>query len=246
VSTLEPDSDGSAWHRLIQRSIPSMSAEEHLERLRYDIDTVLQLQLRSWSDDAWEPVAQALTEYGFGVVKGWMHTGQIYAEVARTGYGALPKCRREWLNDDTIQSLAGHTVAEALNYFKFQVLMKNKWDATRGASLATFFVGQCKFQFANIYKTWHTDQAAHRKVALYDDPPTALPADGMPGDELMTEAAARVVLDQLSTPLARQVFWRKFVLGYSFQKIANDLPGIKDAKAAENLVFRERRRLKKK
>ena len=123
MSTLEPDSDGSAWHRLIQRSIPSMSAEEHLERLRYDIDTVLQLQLRSWSDDAWEPVAQALTEYGFGVVKGWMHTGQIYAEVARTGYGALPRCPREWLDDDTIQSLAGHTVAEALNYFKFQVVL---------------------------------------------------------------------------------------------------------------------------
>ena len=71
-------------------------------------------------------------------------------------------------------------------------------------------------------------------------------ADGMPGDELMTEAAARVVLDQLSTPLARQGFWRKFVLGDSFQEIANDLPGIKDAKAAENLVFRERRRLQKK
>jgi len=82
VSTLEPDSDGSAWHRLIQRSIPSMSAEEHLERLRYDIDTVLQLQLRSWSDDAWEPVAQALTEYGFGVVKGWMHTG---SDLRRSG-----------------------------------------------------------------------------------------------------------------------------------------------------------------
>jgi len=25
-------------------------------------------------------VAQALTEYGFGVVKGWMHTGQIYTD----------------------------------------------------------------------------------------------------------------------------------------------------------------------
>lgn len=246
MSALEPDSGGSTWHRLIQRNIPSMSAEEHLERLRYDIDTVLQLQLRSWSDDAWEPVAQALTEYGFGVVKGWMHSGQIYAEVARTGYGALPKCPRDWLDDDTIKSLAGHTVAEALNYFKFEVLMKNKWDATRGASLATFFVGQCKFQFANIYKTWHTDQAVNRKVALYNDPSTSLPADGMPGDELMTEAAARVVLEQLSTPLARQVFWRKFVLGYSFQEIAKALPGIKDAKAAENLVFRERRRLQKK
>src|SRR5829696_5691301 len=151
-----------------------------------------------------------------------LSTASVSSRVGCTPVRSMPKwpelatepyrCPRGWLDDDTIQSLAGHTMAEALNYFKFQVLMKNKWDATREASLATFFVGQCKFQFANIYKTWHTDQAADRKVALYNDPPTALPADGMPGDEFMTEAAARVVLDQLSTPLARQVFWRKFVL----------------------------------
>lgn len=29
----------------------------------------------SGSNEAWEPVADALAEYGFGVIKGWMHTG---------------------------------------------------------------------------------------------------------------------------------------------------------------------------
>jgi hypothetical protein len=221
-----------------------MSGDEHLERLRYDIDTILQLQLRSWSDEAWEPVARALTEYGFGVVKGWMYTRQIFVEVARTGYGALPQCPRDWLDDETIEELAGLTVAEALNYFKFEVLMKGKWDATKGASLATFFVGQCKFKFANVYKVWYHDQADHRqKSMLYDEMPVVVSSGERPGDRLVTETEAHTVLKRLSSPLARRVFWNKFVLGHSYEEIAAVVPGIKDAKAAQNLVFRERRRL---
>ena len=243
MSIAEPDSDGSASHPRLQRSIRPMTPEEHLERLRYDIDTVLQLQLRSWSDEAWEPVADALAEYGFGIMTGWMHTGQIFAEVARTGFGALPRCPSHWLDDDTIEELSGHTVAEALRYFKFEVLMRGKWDATKGASLATFFVGQCKFRFANVYKVWHTDQTTHRQTALFDDFPGPLPAGGRPGDSVVTEAALRAVLDKLSSPLARQVFFKRFVLGYSSQEVADSTPGIKDAKAADNLVFREKRRL---
>lgn len=221
-----------------------MSSEEHLERLRNDIDTVLQLQLQSWSDEAWEPVAEALAEYGFGVIKGWMHTGQIFAEVARTGYGALPGCPRAWLDDDTIEELTGETVAKALNYFKFGVLMKNKWDATKGASLATFFVGQCKFQFANVYNFWLNDRADQQNLVSYDESPTMLPpASDSPSDQLMTATAAQAVLDRLSSPVARQVFWKKFVLGHSYQEIAESTAEIKDAKAAENLVYREKRRL---
>jgi hypothetical protein len=37
------------------RARRSTTRSRHLERLRYDIDTVLQLQLQSWSDEAWEP-----------------------------------------------------------------------------------------------------------------------------------------------------------------------------------------------
>lgn len=122
----EPVSHGSTERRRIQRSIPPASKEEHLERLCYDIDTVLQLQLQSYSDEAWEPVASALAEYGFGVIKGWLYTGEIFSQVARTGFGALPRCSQDWLDDDTIEELAGETVSEALHYFKFEVLMKNQ------------------------------------------------------------------------------------------------------------------------
>lgn len=221
-----------------------MSADEHLERLRYDIDTVLQLQLRSWSDEAWEPVADALAEYGFGVIKGWMHTGQIFNEVAGTGYGAIPRCPPHWFDDDTVTSLVGLTVSEALHYFKFEVLMKNRWDASKGASLATYFVGQCKFKFANVYKGWRKKEEEHRQVLHWDAPPIPLPTNEQPSDPVMTEAAVRAILSRLSSPLAQQVFWKKFVQGYSYEEIAVESPTLKNAKAVQNLVFRERRRLK--
>lgn len=69
---------------------------------------------------------------------------------------------------------------------------------------------------------------------------------GRPTEELMTAAAAQALLDQLSSPLARTVFHRKFVLGHSYQAIASTTPGLKDAKAVESLVYRERTRLQPK
>lgn len=44
-----------ARNATLQRRV-RMSPEEHAERLRYDVDTVLKLQLSAWSDDAWAPV----------------------------------------------------------------------------------------------------------------------------------------------------------------------------------------------
>ena len=230
--------------RHLRRTVPSMSAAEHLERLKYDVDTVLQLQLRSYSDEAWLPVADALVEYGMGVITGWLRSGQIFAEVARTGYGAIPRCPASWLDNDTIESLAGETITRALNYFKFKVLMKGKWNPARGASLTTFFIGQCKFQFANVYKVWHNAEADHHGLVSLDHRPEAAPpAADDPARELLATDGTEALLDQLSTSLARQVFSKKFVDGASYEEIVATTPGIKDVKAAQNLVFRERRRL---
>ena len=37
MSTPEPETDRSLWQRHIQRNVATMTPEEHLERLRYDI-----------------------------------------------------------------------------------------------------------------------------------------------------------------------------------------------------------------
>ena len=158
MSTQRGEPTGSTQRVPIQlQRLPEMSADEHLRRLRADVETLLEVQLHGWSDEAWEPLASALVEYGGGVIRGWMHTRLIFEEAARGGFGKVRRCPDSWLDDDTIEELTGETVAKALNYFKYEVLMANRWDASRGASLATFFIGQCKRQFANVYRAWFND-----------------------------------------------------------------------------------------
>ena len=242
MSEPEPE-HRSADRRPVRRSIPAMSAEEHLERLRADIDTVLQLQLHAFSEEAWEPVAEALAEYGYGVIKGWIYSGQIFIEVESKGYGAVERCPMEWFDNGAGEELANLTAAEAIRYFKDKVLVTGRWNARRGASLATYFVGQCKFQFANVYKTWRHDQARYRaRVALYDDPRGV---SGGPETTLIVKEAVELALERLSSPLAREVFRKKFILGHSYEQIAASTVGVKDAKSAMNLVFREKQRMER-
>ena len=42
----------------------------------------------------------------------------------------------------------------------------------KGASLSTLFVGQCKFQVANVYKVWRNDRTNHLGLIAYDALPT--------------------------------------------------------------------------
>lgn len=221
-------------------------ADEHLQRLSHDIDTVMQLQLHHWSDEAWLPVADALAEYGVGVLKGWLYTRQIFDQVARHGFGALRRCPDSWLlddNGDTIEELAGETVAAALKVFKFKILMKGKWDATKGASLATYFVGQCKLQFANVYDHWYNDRRANRLV-LEEDANDWADRDRGTATEVVELITIERLLDRLSTPLAREIFRKKFIDRYTFDEIAATTEGVANGKAAENIVTKEKRRLR--
>ncbi len=212
-----------------------LSPEEHKQRLAYDVDTVLQLQLHQWSDEAWEPVAEALAEYGWAVMTGWLHKRTIFREMRTIGR-PLEECPVDWLDGDTIIGLANETVAKALNEFK-RVLQQRKWDAARGASLATYFVGQCKFQFSNVYRNWLRAEREHRETTTPWDP--SLRARVAVNDSETSSGLAEI-LDRMS-PKAARVFTLK-AEGYSYQQIAELVPGMKNAKAVENLVTRERAR----
>ena len=85
--------------------------------------------------------------------------GKVFAEVVKVGQPVTP-CPTWWLNDETVTSLADETVALAINKFQ-RVLMAGKWEAGKGASLATYFVGQCKFQFSNVYRSWFASEKRH-------------------------------------------------------------------------------------
>jgi DNA-directed RNA polymerase specialized sigma24 family protein len=93
--------------------------------------------------------------YALAVIMSWTRTGQIVKEcrakgrpITLTEYGP-----GRWSREDRLE-LAGETVTRALEYFMTKVLAADRWDPAKGASLNTFFIGACLFQFPNVYDRW--------------------------------------------------------------------------------------------
>ena len=142
---------------------------DRLDRLSEDFKWINDLALAGFEGAQWEFFAEELAKYGMGVIGGWMRTGVIWVRCRDRGFGGLPALSRPFTQDE-IEELTGETVAKALNHFKFDVLMKRKWDYRRGASLRTYFVGQCMIRFANIYRRWWGNEVRSGHALLADDP----------------------------------------------------------------------------
>lgn len=105
---------------------------------------------REYSGPSWSRFARALAEYGLTVISSWCRSGKIFVECARKGCGLSPG----EISGDDVLGLAGETVAVAIHKFRENVLIPRKWRPDKGASLKTFFIGQCVFRFPNIYRRW--------------------------------------------------------------------------------------------
>ena len=98
-----------------------------------------------------------------------MRRGLIWERCKTKGLGGLTPLGREFTQDE-MQELTDETVAKALWHFKHDVLMRHKWDYHRGASLRTYFIGQCLIRFANIYRRWWGNEVRAGRVMLAEDP----------------------------------------------------------------------------
>lgn len=153
AATADPADAGSV--QLREEDLAEFSqtkAALHLARLEGDKELVLELMLHGYAGDSWRTFSRALVEYGWQVMKAWIATGRIFEQCRRKGRGVLQANGPR--DDDEVKELAGIVVAVALNAFRDKVLVPGKWDSSRGASLKTFFVGQCVLQFPNEYRRW--------------------------------------------------------------------------------------------
>jgi len=212
--------------------------EQDTARLRFDEEVVSTLQWHGWSDDAWDPVAEWLAGYGHAVLRGWLFNRTIFEQVAATGY-AVERCPPEWLDEEEVISLASDTVVLAIRRFR-EILRAGKWDSARGASLRTYFVGQCKLQFPNVYRTWRRQavERHHNPVVLKQEPRTDKGLD--PWRRTAEQDELERVLAQMPAHVA-QVFQLQ-QQGYNHTEIAARVDGVADATAVKNIIYRERSR----
>jgi hypothetical protein len=140
-----------------------------VDRLAADVDLHTRLALIGFSGPEYREFQTELVRYGLDVMTGWLRTGKIFIKIAEAGYG-LPRPPEGALDRDAQDELAMETVATALRRFHDDVLLRGKWDPRRGARLTTFFIGQCKIRFANIYRTWlEREVSRERRLDLADE-----------------------------------------------------------------------------
>jgi hypothetical protein len=128
---------------------------------------VTSLALAKYEGPDYEYFPNELAQYGYAVMKSWIATRIIFERCKEKGFG-LTVLDRQFTQEE-IEGLANYTVAMALRYFRTKVLIQRRWDPARGAYIRTFFVGQCIFQFPNIYREWLLEVKADWRHGFTDD-----------------------------------------------------------------------------
>lgn len=232
----------SGW---LDNEIELTQERERLQRLQADEDLLLALQLQEFTGRSWDRFSRELARYGLAVLRAWIRHGTIYGKVkALTGY-KLGRVEG-WPDADTVSDLADDTVVAALRYFREKVLKTHHWQSDGGASLSTFFIGQCLHQFANVYRSAlraeleRIEQAVTPIAEMSDDY-----FDIVKGIEetLVARNAVAEAMAELSTDRARQTFLLQ-ELGFTQREIADQL-GLPDAKSVENLISYQHKRIRR-
>lgn len=124
-----------------------------VSRLEGDAALVDVLREDAFKGPRWERFAMELASYGLPVVRSWVITGT--ARHGTIGPYFVPRVSPNWeqLMDDAIE-IAGETIAFALRDFRCKVLIPGLWSPREGASLKTYFIGQCLFKLPNVCRRW--------------------------------------------------------------------------------------------
>ncbi len=94
--------------------------------------------------------------------------------------------------------MAGEVVTVALAPFRDEVLLPGLWDPAKGASLTTYFVGQCILRFPNVYRSWlaHLEEyRLHGEEVLHEQR-----GDWAIEDEVIAHRAQIEALRLVATP----------------------------------------------
>ncbi|MFB4308627.1 hypothetical protein [Actinomadura sp. GTD37] len=203
AALIEDDFAGPQNQLAVERARRRLADQRYVEEMEAE-------KFTGPATEIWKAEAAA---YGLAVMMGWTRTGQIVQECKAKG---RPIFLAEfgpgrWSREDRLE-LAGETVSKALAYFINDVLAHGRWDHRKGASLKTFFIGACLFQFPNVYNAWARGQNRWGRtcdVSVSPDevevtaPPAQVRWDDPTSDEGTRRALRRHALDLIADPVTR-------------------------------------------
>ena len=216
---------------------------EHVDRLAADLELVNDLALEGFAGRKWTKFLTELAKYGMAVIGGWIRRRLIFGRCRDRGYGGLPELGREF-DEEEVEELTDETVGKALYHFREDVLLKQRWDYRRGATLRTFFIGQCLIRFANIYRRWWGNEVRNHHLLPGDAAVLNLHGAQDIGSDI--RAVDGVLADRLMSTIKDPRVRRAMALtaaGWDQVEIAQELSVSR--KAVERMIANERSRLRK-
>jgi DNA-directed RNA polymerase specialized sigma24 family protein len=198
------------------------------ERLAEDADLLDSLRDVNFAGPGYEQFELVLARYGLGITKAWIRQGGIFGKCYEKGISGLPEPPPGALTQlGVAEQLADETVARALRGFRDTVLVTGRWDPARGASLKTYFIGQCLVRFPNVYRFWLRTEvypARHEQLvdelAVFDRPAGGGPATD-PADLAIIQQEIDTVL--ADAPKRTKTMLVLLAAGYTQADIANML-----------------------
>ncbi|RLU80128.1 hypothetical protein CTZ27_35330 [Streptomyces griseocarneus] len=187
---------------------------------------------------AWERLSEDLARYGHGVLRSWIADGTVFTRINALTH--IPLHPAADLRDDpeAASELAGMTVAVALLAFRSHLEHGTGWHPHRGASLRTFFLGQCLLRFPNEYRRWLREHRAGRCSGLLSN--TFDIPDPAPGPGHLTALHLEALRILATAPERTRIVLAYLALGYTQRDVAALLHTT--PKAVEMLLRRYRRR----
>jgi hypothetical protein len=177
----------------------------NLARREEDRELIARLAKSNFEGPGQDLFEAELAAYGYPVMMAWTRTGEIIRKTKEKGRPLRIPCDGPGWSREDRSELSSETVARALVFFREKVLRAGAWDYTHGATIKTYFVGACLFQFPNVYQAWQGERQRwnRRPTVSADDPdgPDMLyqvPSD----DDTEHRAIARHKLQQVMAELA--------------------------------------------
>jgi hypothetical protein len=211
-----------------------LSAAERRSRLAGDAELVEELRRDGFAGPQWDYFANELARYGLAVIRAWIRKGDIDGKCAEKGFHTTPLPPEMCSDEVAVGSIADETVAEALVAFRDDILARGVWDPDKGASLRTFFIGQCLLQYRNAASRWLRQQHDETPIDPHDQVlRTAIPGRAIPDveDDVVRSMTVELILRGAVNERAARALALD-ACGYSRAEIAADLGTTEVAVAA--------------
>ncbi|MEU6236274.1 hypothetical protein [Kitasatospora sp. NPDC047058] len=229
-----------------RESKKAQKLQESIDRRMADQRIVELLARDGFEGSRYDRFVDELVRYGIAVLRAWMYSGFIFQLVAQRGFGLHPhELELEELNSnsDLRDELATMTVARALPRFRQRAFVEGGWRFEGGASITTYFMGACAYDFPNEFRRWKASEerqsrALRRQKAVCEESVRTLGV----AEEVIGNLRVLTDLEEIDNPMTRAAV-ALTIDGFSQEEI-RELLDAKSVRAIEGRIHRWRTKVK--